>query len=87
MLMSIFDTDRSGTIGFPEFAGLWQYVKEWPGVFRAFDADRSGTIEARELSNALSQFGFNLSPQLINTLQRKYGTSGPFSPPSLACPF
>ncbi|KAG6888372.1 hypothetical protein C0995_008808 [Termitomyces sp. Mi166 len=27
LLMSIFDTDRSGTIGFNEFTGLWKYIK------------------------------------------------------------
>lgn len=31
MLMSIFDTDRSGTIGFNEFSGLWRYIKDWQG--------------------------------------------------------
>ena len=25
----IKDTDRSGTIGFNEFAGLWQYIQDW----------------------------------------------------------
>jgi hypothetical protein len=29
LLMSMFDTDRSGTIGFNEFAGLWRYIKDW----------------------------------------------------------
>lgn len=27
--VNIFDTDRSGTIGFEEFAGLWKYIKDW----------------------------------------------------------
>jgi hypothetical protein len=27
--VNIFDTDRSGTIGFDEFAGLWKYIKDW----------------------------------------------------------
>ena len=27
MLMAMFDSDRSGTIGFNEFAGLWKYIK------------------------------------------------------------
>lgn len=72
LLMTIFDTDRSGTITFPEFAGLWQYIKDWQRVFRHFDADGSGTIEANELSRALHQFGYNLSPKLITTLERKY---------------
>ncbi|KAF7293130.1 EF-hand [Mycena kentingensis (nom. inval.)] len=64
LLMSIFDTDRSGTIGFNEFAGLWKYIKDWQNVFRHFDRDRSGSIDGNELRDALSQFGFNLSPHL-----------------------
>jgi len=72
LLMSIFDTDRSGTIGFNEFAGLWQYIREWQNVFRHFDTDRSGSIEGPELSNALRQFGYNLSPTLLQLVLRKY---------------
>ncbi|GAA5850689.1 hypothetical protein JCM5353_004641 [Sporobolomyces roseus] len=72
MLMRIFDVDGNGTITYGEFEGLWNYVKEWQGVFRQFDRDRSGTIEPQELSNALSTFGYNLSTQLIQMLQSKY---------------
>lgn len=76
MLMNIFDVDRSGTIGFDEFAGLWKYIKDWQGVFRHFDADRSGTIAGDELRNALDQFGFRLPPYLLTLLQRKYEGTG-----------
>lgn len=85
----MFDTDRSGTIGrspnptlvcktnaitgFNEFSGLWRYIKDWQDVFRHFDKDRSGTIEGAELKAALSQFGYNLNPQLLQLLERKYG--------------
>ncbi|KAI9507755.1 hypothetical protein F5148DRAFT_75870 [Russula earlei] len=72
LLMNIFDVDRSGTIGFNEFSGLWKYIKDWQGVFLHFDRDRSGTIDGNELQNALNQFGYKLSPQLLNLLQRKY---------------
>lgn len=37
MLMNMFDVDRTATIGFQEFEGLWRYIKEWQGVFRTFD--------------------------------------------------
>ncbi|KAJ6525877.1 hypothetical protein DFH09DRAFT_1416110 [Mycena vulgaris] len=74
LLMTIFDTDRSGTIGFSEFAGLWKYIKDWQGVFRHFDRDRSGTIDLDELQNALKQFGYNLSPHVLQLVQRKYAT-------------
>jgi len=75
LLMNIFDTDRSGTIGFNEFAGLWKYIKDWQGVFLHFDRDRSGTIDGQELQAALTQFGYRLSPQLLNLVQRKYGSA------------
>ena len=51
------DTDRSGTIGFNEFSGLWKYIKDWQNVFRHFDRDRSGSIDGAELNQALAQFG------------------------------
>jgi len=73
LLMSIFDSDRSGTIGFNEFAGLWKYIKDWQNVFKHFDADHSGSINGEELNNALKQFGFNLNPQLLHLLEAKYG--------------
>ncbi|KAF8305111.1 EF-hand [Clavulina sp. PMI_390] len=87
LLMSIFDVDRSGTIGFNEFAGLWQYVKDWQG---AFDSDRSGSIEGAELKNALSQFGYNLSPQLLQLVMAKYASqvvSSDFQQPPLGITF
>lgn len=75
LLMSIFDTDRGGTIGFNEFSGLWKYIKDWQNVFRHFDADRSGSIDGHELANALRQFGYNLSPQLLTLVERKYASA------------
>ncbi|KAM0755630.1 EF-hand [Meredithblackwellia eburnea MCA 4105] len=79
MLMNMFDTDRSGSIGFNEFQGLWEYVKQWQGIFRQFDRDRSGSIDSQELTQALAQFGYNLPPNLINILQKKYNPPPPKS--------
>ncbi|KZP23624.1 EF-hand, partial [Athelia psychrophila] len=76
MLMNIFDTDRSGAIGFAEFSGLWKYIADWQGVFRHFDRDQSGSIEGSELAEALESFGYNLSPTLLTLVEQKYA-SGP----------
>lgn len=81
MLMSIFDTDRSGTIGFNEFSGLWKYIKDWQGVFKHFDRDHSGSIDGKELQEALKQFGYNLSPQLLHLLEKKYDVDKATAPP------
>ncbi|KAG2339614.1 EF-hand, partial [Suillus weaverae] len=75
LLMSMFDVDRTGSIGFNEFCGLWKYIKDWQNVFRHFDRDRSGTIDRNELRDALRQFGYNLSPPLIELVQSKYASS------------
>lgn len=76
MLMNIFDTDRSGTIGFNEFQGLWRYIKDWQDVFRHFDRDHSGSIDGHELASALSSFGYKLSPMILALVEQKYA-SGP----------
>ena len=57
-------------------------VQEWNNVFRHFDRDRSGSIDQGELRQALTQFGYNLSPNLLSLLERKYGMP-PSSP--LSC--
>ncbi|PWN91002.1 EF-hand [Acaromyces ingoldii] len=81
LLMTIFDVDRSGSITFNEFAGLWKYIQDWQGVFRHFDADRSGSIDQTELSRALANFGYNLNPRLLHIVVAKF-IPAPASAPS-----
>ncbi|KAF7359334.1 EF-hand domain-containing protein [Mycena sanguinolenta] len=84
MLMGIFDTDRSGTIDFKEFVGLWKYISDWQNVFRHFDRDGSGSIEGRELAEAMRSFGYNLSPAVLTLVEQKYASApsaGYGSPP------
>ncbi|KZT11409.1 EF-hand, partial [Laetiporus sulphureus 93-53] len=75
MLMTMFDTDRSGSIGFNEFCGLWKYIQDWQGVFRHFDRDRSGSIEGYELAEALRSFGYNLPPSILTLIEQKYASA------------
>ena len=58
-----------------EFAGLWKYISDWQNVFRHFDRDRSGSIDGHELADALRNFGYDLSPFLLQLLEQKYGMS------------
>ncbi|KAJ7261334.1 hypothetical protein B0H12DRAFT_1273478 [Mycena haematopus] len=83
MLMGIFDTDRSGTIDFKEFVGLWKYISDWQNVFRHFDRDGSGSIEGRELAEAMKSFGYNLSPAILTLVEQKYASapSAGYGPP------
>jgi len=72
LLMSIFDTNRNGTIDVHEFDGLWKYIKTWEGVFRHFDKNKNNAIDGDELQEALQKFGYKLSPPLQDLLKRKY---------------
>ena len=40
-----------------------------------FDRDRSGTVEPQELQQALVSFGYNLSPQAMGVLLRRYSNN------------
>ncbi|KAG6382070.1 EF-hand [Boletus reticuloceps] len=79
LLMQLFDTERRGTIGFKQFSGIWWYIKDWQNLFRHFDRDRSGTIDASELRDALTQFGYRLTPRLIELIERKYASPVTYS--------
>ncbi|TAQ90487.1 hypothetical protein B7494_g1153 [Chlorociboria aeruginascens] len=72
MMIRMFDTNRSGSIDFEEFCGLWSFLASWRSLFDRFDADRSGNISPDEYNNALIAFGYRLSPQFVETMFRTY---------------
>ncbi|WVQ82257.1 hypothetical protein IAT38_004385 [Cryptococcus sp. DSM 104549] len=72
MLMNIFDTDRSGSINYMEFEGLYRYIQDWHGIFRRFDRDNSGLIDRKELHNALLGFGFSLPADMVARLVSRF---------------
>ncbi|KAI7860553.1 hypothetical protein BDC45DRAFT_105084 [Circinella umbellata] len=76
MMVSMFDTDNTGTIDFNEFTGLWRYIEDWQRCFRTFDTDGSGNIDARELKTALQTFGYNLSERFVAVLIQKFDRYG-----------
>lgn len=72
----MFDKNQNGTVSFEEFGALWKYVTDWQNCFRSFDRDNSGNIDRHELKTALTNFGYRLSDQIIDTLIRKYDRAG-----------
>ncbi|XP_068615890.1 sorcin-like [Brachionichthys hirsutus] len=76
LMIAMLDRDHSGTMGFHEFKELWQAVNSWKSAFMAFDRDRSGTMEAAELQQAVATFGYNLSPQALGVVMKRYSTNG-----------
>ena len=75
-MISLFDKDNSGTINFDEFKGLFQYITAWKDAFSKFDKDKSNTIDSRELREAITGFGFNISDRTYNVIINKYRTKG-----------
>lgn len=76
MMIRMFDSDRSGTIGFDEFCGLWSFLASWRTLFDRFDVDRSGNISLDEFSNALVAFRYRLSPEFVALLFNTYDKRG-----------
>ncbi|KAK1764610.1 EF-hand [Phialemonium atrogriseum] len=76
MMIRMFDSDRSGTIGFDEFCGLWSFLASWRTLFDRFDVDRSGGISLDEFSNALVAFRYRLSDPFVDLLFRTYDKRG-----------
>lgn len=72
----MFDKEKNGTIDLYEFQALYNYINAWLGVFRSFDHDNSGSIQESELSAALTQMGYRLSPEFISFLIKKSDPKG-----------
>jgi Ca2+-binding EF-hand superfamily protein len=72
MMIRMFDSDRSGTIGFDEFCGLWSFLSQWRNLFDRFDRDNSGNISLQEFREALYAFRYRLSDRFTDILFRQY---------------
>ncbi|MCJ1374774.1 hypothetical protein MMC20_006006 [Loxospora ochrophaea] len=76
MMIRMFDSNRSGTIGYNEFCGLWGFLAAWRTLFDRFDEDGSGNISYDEYSKALIAFGYRLSPPFVGLMFRTYDKRG-----------
>uniref|UniRef100_A0ACB8FRK9 Peflin or Penta-EF hand domain-containing protein 1 n=1 Tax=Sphaerodactylus townsendi TaxID=933632 RepID=A0ACB8FRK9_9SAUR len=72
MMMNMFDKTKSGRIDLYGFSALWRFIQQWRNLFQQYDRDQSGSINCNELHQALSQMGYNLSPQFSQLLLSRY---------------
>ncbi|MEJ1282355.1 penta-EF hand domain containing 1 [Cricetulus griseus] len=72
MMINMFDKTKSGRIDVVGFSALWKFLQQWKSLFQQYDRDRSGSISPAELQQALSQMGYNLSPQFTQLLVSRY---------------
>eukprot|EP01114_Cavostelium_apophysatum_P021411 TRINITY_DN745_c0_g1_i1.p1 TRINITY_DN745_c0_g1~~TRINITY_DN745_c0_g1_i1.p1 ORF type:complete len:396 (+),score=98.47 TRINITY_DN745_c0_g1_i1:80-1267(+) len=73
-LIKVFDKNYTGNIDFNEYCSLHQFIFKMQGAFYAADADRSGFLDPREIFNAISGAGFQLTLQTVQTICAKYDT-------------
>jgi len=72
MLLSVFDQDRSGNIGFFEYCALHKFISGMHVAFLAHDRDRSGRLDVREVCDALSQGGFRFTLPTIQAVMNRF---------------
>lgn len=72
MMINMFDKTKSGRIDVYGFSALWKFIQQWKNLFQQYDRDHSGSISCTELQQALSQMGYNLSPQFTQLLVSRY---------------
>lgn len=72
----MFGQSNPGGVSFHEFQALWKYVTDWQNCFRGFDRDNSGSIDRNELLQALTTFGYKLSPGFVDLLIKKFDRQG-----------
>jgi len=72
-MVSLLDDDKTGKLGFDEFATLWRNVREWSAIFKKHDVDNSGNISASELRAALQEMGINVNRHTLQFLVLRYG--------------
>jgi len=76
IMICMLDRDYSGKMGFNEFQELWTALNMWKNIFMQYDRDGSGTIEHHELHQAISSWGYNLTPQALNIIVQRYTVTG-----------
>lgn len=73
-LIKVFDKDYTGNIDLNEYIALHQFINKMQNAFFQADQDRSGYLDAKEIFNAITAAGFQLSYPTIQAICQKYDT-------------
>ncbi|KAJ7341037.1 hypothetical protein JRQ81_004703 [Phrynocephalus forsythii] len=74
-MISLLDSDGTGTLGLVQFKILWMKIQKYLEIFKKVDTDYSGTIDAHELRSALKEAGFTLNNKVQQSLVLRYACS------------
>jgi len=71
-IVSMYDTDMSGKLGFQEFKETIMQIKKWQAIFNRKDADKSGSMSAFELKYALREGGFQVGSVIVDAVSTRF---------------
>uniref|UniRef100_A0A8C0ZFE9 Calpain 8 n=1 Tax=Cyanistes caeruleus TaxID=156563 RepID=A0A8C0ZFE9_CYACU len=74
-MISLLDTDGTGTLGLVEFKILWMKIQKYLAIYKKVDSDYSGTIDSHEMRNALREAGFRLNDEVQHSIVTRYACS------------
>uniref|UniRef100_A0A8C3H120 calpain-2 n=1 Tax=Corvus moneduloides TaxID=1196302 RepID=A0A8C3H120_CORMO len=74
-MISLLDTDGTGTLGLIEFKTLWMKIQNYLAIYKKVDSDYSGTIDSHEMRNALREAGFRLNDEVQHSIVTRYACS------------
>uniref|UniRef100_A0A8C8AV10 Calpain 8 n=1 Tax=Otus sunia TaxID=257818 RepID=A0A8C8AV10_9STRI len=74
-MISLLDTNGTGTLGVVEFKTLWMKIQKYLEIYKKVDSDYSGTIDSHEMRNALREAGFTLNDQMQHSIVLRYACS------------
>lgn len=72
MLMRMYDTDRSGTLGYLEFERLLATMDQWRKLFEAADTDRSGKLAVAEVKGSIRALHFTCPDPVLDSMVNAY---------------
>ena len=67
-LIKMFDKNNNAEIDFEEFMQLHQYLIQMKQGFEFVDTDKSGSLSFDEISRALAQSGYRISPIVLQKI-------------------
>lgn len=74
-MISLLDTDGTGSLGPEEFKTLWLKIRKYLEIYKEMDHSRVGTIEAHEMRMALQKAGFTLNDKVQQSIAMRYASS------------
>ncbi|KAL4829117.1 hypothetical protein H8958_021086 [Nasalis larvatus] len=74
-MISLLDSNGTGTLGPVEFKTLWLKIQKYLEIYRETDYNHSGTIDAHEMRTALRKAGYTLNSQVQQTIALRYACS------------